>query len=266
MLTATLAALANKKRLNHAYLLVGAEAENQSILLAQALNCTALSAAGQPCGLCHFCRNTASGVFSDFHYIKPEKNTISISIMRDLQNKAVLTAYEGGNKIFIIKEAETMTDAAANSLLKILEEPPIDTFFILISQNPDKLLPTILSRCQLIAFGERVSAALDEGLIATYAVSAEEFLKRLPEEKLWRVISAGKEFDKDRERLVNYFALLVRLFHKYLRGEMMLPFTREKALSSAIMLEMAIDYLRRNINQKLLSDVIFLRLWQNCEK
>jgi DNA polymerase-3 subunit delta' len=266
VLTSSLAALAAKKRLNHAYLLTGAEADTQAILLVQALNCTALSAEGQPCGSCHFCRNTASGVFSDFHYIKPEKNTISIAVMRDLQNKAALTAYEGGNKVFIIAEAEAMTDAAANSLLKTLEEPPADTFFILISQNPDKLLPTILSRCQLITFGERTSGSLDEQIIAAYAVSAEEFLKRLPEEKLWRVVSAGKEFEKDRERLVNYFALLVRLFHKYLRGEMMLPFTREKALSSAIMLEMAIDYLRRNINQKLLSDVIFLRLWQNCEK
>lgn len=88
----------------------------------------------------------------DLHLITPEKNRIKIDQLRELKRKIFLYPAEGKAKVVIIDPAESMTDTAANALLKILEEPPADTYFILISAQPMRLLPTIRSRCQTLGF------------------------------------------------------------------------------------------------------------------
>ena len=77
------------------------------------------------------------------------QGSIKVSEIEKVQKKSALKAYLGGNKVFIFWGAETMMSQTANKLLKILEEPPANTYFILITSNIQAILPTIISRCQI---------------------------------------------------------------------------------------------------------------------
>ncbi|MBI79444.1 MAG: hypothetical protein CMQ51_03375 [Gammaproteobacteria bacterium] len=86
----------------------------------------------------------------DLYWIYPkEKKIISIDQIRNCIESVSLSSHQGGNKVVIIDTADYLTSASANSLLKILEEPPDDTYIILLSLNASSLLPTIRSRCQV---------------------------------------------------------------------------------------------------------------------
>jgi len=90
----------------------------------------------------------------------PRANTIKINSIRDIRREASLTAFDKGKKVFIIIDAEKMSDEAANALLKTLEEPHQDTLLILLTSKPDLLLRTIISRCQLIHFDSLTDEAV----------------------------------------------------------------------------------------------------------
>ncbi|NTU67942.1 MAG: DNA polymerase III subunit delta' [Chlorobiaceae bacterium] len=94
-----------------------------------------------------------------------------------LQQKASLAPREGGRKVFIISQAERLHPSAANKLLKLLEEPPAHVIFILVSSRPESVLPTIRSRCQLIAF-QRVKPLELEAWISNNAPGIDETEQR----------------------------------------------------------------------------------------
>lgn len=99
------------------------------------------------CNNCRVCRNIEKQVYPDIHYIEPiETDSISISQIREMISQAVESGYEGRKKVFIITDVNRLRKETANSLLKIIEEPPKDTYFILLSYSLN-VLPTILSRC-----------------------------------------------------------------------------------------------------------------------
>lgn len=146
-------------RLPHAMLFAGPEGvgkENFAVALAQSLLCTDPDAQGEPCGECRHCHLLYTGNHPDFQMISPEEggksSEIKIDMIRRLTNGANLTAQSGGYKVIIVKPAERMNKAAANSLLKTLEEPVARTLLMLLSDHPSRLLPTIRSRCQRFAF------------------------------------------------------------------------------------------------------------------
>lgn len=145
-------ALANL-RVTHAYLFAGPKGigkEFTAIQLAKALNC--LEESADSCGQCRSCRKFASGNHPDFKIIRPIENSITIEQIRGLQKDLVYKPYESEWKIYIIDNADLMTLEAANSLLKTLEEPPHYAVIIMITSRKDGLLPTIISRCQLLQF------------------------------------------------------------------------------------------------------------------
>lgn len=147
-------ALVNQ-RVSHAYLFVGAKGIGKEFVARQfavALNC--LNEEQNGCGTCRSCLKFQSGNHPDFQIIRPIANSIVIEQIRNLQKDLVYKPYESRWKIYIVDEAEKMTLEAANSLLKTLEEPPQYAVIILISSQKDALLPTILSRCQLIQFSK----------------------------------------------------------------------------------------------------------------
>jgi len=80
----------------------------------------------------------------------PKANFIKVNSIRELRREAALTGFLGGKKVFILSQADRMNTEASNSLLKTLEEPPGDTLIILTTARKEQLLPTIISRCQLI--------------------------------------------------------------------------------------------------------------------
>ncbi|MHB9145234.1 MAG: DNA polymerase III subunit [Symbiobacteriia bacterium] len=133
----------------HAYLLTGASAESLAelgLFLAQSLVCERRP--GGPCGACSACRKVAEGNHPDVQQVRPSGASLKLQQMHDLQQQAWLRPTEAAGKVFIIHAAESMTVEAANSLLRILEDPPGEATFVLLSPQPQQLLPTILSRCQ----------------------------------------------------------------------------------------------------------------------
>lgn len=138
-----------------------------AIALAQALNCPVET--GEGCGSCGTCRRIAhveEGKIeegehkgdvreythhADVHIIVPGREEIRIDEVRVLRQRAARRPFEGRTSVFIIDPAERMTVEASNALLKTLEEPPPTTCIVLIASDPDALLPTVRSRCRLVA-------------------------------------------------------------------------------------------------------------------
>ncbi|WP_115718625.1 DNA polymerase III subunit delta' [Gallaecimonas mangrovi] len=134
-------------RLAHAYLLTGPNGVGKGQLadvLAQHLLCKN----GVACGQCHSCQLFAAGTHPDFHRVVPEKGAIRVDAIRALIGPVYGAALMGGAKVVVMNEADALNINAANALLKSLEEPPDNTFWLLTSSQPGQLLPTILSRCQ----------------------------------------------------------------------------------------------------------------------
>lgn len=140
-------------RVAHAYLFTGPAGVGKTdaaLAFARALNCR--DGSGDACECCPSCRKAAAGAHPDIHLVAPAGSTLKIEQMRELQKTAWLSPLEGRYKAFIVRDADRMTPEAANSLLKILEEPPGQAVFILVSSAPYALLPTIVSRCQQVPF------------------------------------------------------------------------------------------------------------------
>lgn len=140
-------------RLPHALLFAGPAGVGKRHLadiLAMALLCEQRSAEAVPCGRCHACRLFASGNHPDYLHLRPEeeKRTIGVDQIRDLAAFIALKSHYGTHKVVVVEPADVMTIAAANALLKTLEEPTPGSFLILCSDQPASLLPTIRSRCQ----------------------------------------------------------------------------------------------------------------------
>lgn len=151
-----------------AYLFAGPSGVGKRLValcMAQHLLCDATEDA--PCGQCRHCVRIASGAHPDVFVVAPADDSsseeIAIDQIRALQGSLQFHALEGARKVAIIDRADRMHPAAANACLKILEEPPSRTHFLLLSAAPHRLLPTIRSRCQTIHFGP-----LDMNVIATH--------------------------------------------------------------------------------------------------
>jgi len=140
--------------------------------LAQALNCDGPEL---PCGQCRSCQRILEGKHADVTPIGLDSRTeIGIDDIRWLQRLANLPPYEGKYKVFIIDEAEYLSTEAANSLLKILEEPPQRVVWLLLAAEEEHLLPTIISRCQRLELKPVPSEQVQEVLVNSYNVNADK--------------------------------------------------------------------------------------------
>ncbi|MCW8858373.1 MAG: DNA polymerase III subunit delta' [Deltaproteobacteria bacterium] len=141
----------SKNRIAHAYLFEGPDGIGKRLMalaFARALLC--LKSTG--CGDCPACRKVDHNNHPDVHLLDAEETTIKIDQVRSLQQELSLRPLEGKDKICLIDGAEQLTPGAANALLKTLEEPQPNTLIILLTSHPEKLLPTICSRCQRLPF------------------------------------------------------------------------------------------------------------------
>ena len=140
---------------------------------------------------------------SDIGMIVPYKNSILIEAVRALETEANFRPYEGAARIFIINNAEklnTAKDNSANALLKTLEEPASTTYIFLITSRPDALLPTILSRCQMIRFAP-LEAKQIEGFLEgakQFAIADAELLSKFANGSIGRALQM--DVGKFRER------------------------------------------------------------------
>jgi DNA polymerase-3 subunit delta' len=130
--------------------------------LAQELLCTADL---RPCGICRACRLVASGRHPDLYWISPEKGSLKIAQVRDLTRQLSLSPMEGPWQIAVLDQFELATAGAANALLKTLEEPPPNVMLALLAQQAEALLPTIVSRCQIISLRPIPRPTIEQALI-----------------------------------------------------------------------------------------------------
>jgi DNA polymerase III delta' subunit len=128
----------------------GVGKKSLAFMLAQAINCE--RGTGDACGECATCVAISGRRLPDVWEIEPEGQVIKIEQMRTVRQAAYVRPMVSRKRVFIIDDAEKMTDEASNSLLKILEEPPLFSHIILISSNHHLILPTIKSRCRILQF------------------------------------------------------------------------------------------------------------------
>jgi DNA polymerase-3 subunit delta' len=147
-------------RLPHALLLVGPRGIGKrwlGRLLAEALLCANPLPDGRACGVCQDCRLSAAGSHPDLRRVVPDSESksgeIGIAAVRAMTEWASLTAGRGARKQVVIDPADRLNAAAANALLKTLEEPPGALLLCLVAEQPERLPATIRSRCQLIRLG-----------------------------------------------------------------------------------------------------------------
>jgi DNA polymerase-3 subunit delta' len=147
-------------RLPQAYCFAGPSGigkRTTALALAQAVNCLAPVAGGtgadDACGACVACHKIGGGLHPDVVEVRPEgKTVITIDQVREVTGRATLRPYEGRRPVWILDPADLMQEPAANALLKTLEEPAGASLFVLVTAAPSALLPTILSRCQVVRF------------------------------------------------------------------------------------------------------------------
>jgi DNA polymerase-3 subunit gamma/tau len=148
-ITQTLKNAIEQNRLAHAYLFVGPRGTGKTStarILAKALNCVK-GPTVHPCGACDVCREIAQGNSLDVLEIDGASNN-GVEQVRELRENVRFAPTRGKYKIYIIDEVHMLTSAAFNALLKTLEEPPEHVKFVFATTEPQKVLPTILSRCQ----------------------------------------------------------------------------------------------------------------------
>ena len=166
-------------RLAHAYLLVGPDGVGKrltALTLAKAMNCLAPPEPGEACEGCPSCLKTNSSNHADVVRIEPDGDFIKIDQVRELQRQLRFRPLEGGRRICILDSADRLNEAAANALLKTLEEPPAETHLFLVTARPHRLLPTILSRCQWVKFKPLSRSHLAQILRSVSSLSEEQAL------------------------------------------------------------------------------------------
>lgn len=161
-------------QVRHAYCILGpANVGKMTLALgfARALLCTADDPLARPCEACAACRKTAGGFHPDLRLIAPaaEASVLSVELIRDsVVREAALSPLAGQRKVFIIENMHLATPAAANALLKTLEDPPATVVIILLTERREALLPTILSRCQVISLRPLAHEQIEQDLRARF--------------------------------------------------------------------------------------------------
>lgn len=137
--------------LSHAYIINGEYGSGRQTIasaLAKTIQCQSKTDDTDACGVCTSCKQAESHNHPDIKYITHDKTSISVNDIREqLNNDISIKPYSSEYKIYIIPDANKMTEQAQNALLKTIEEPPVYAIIILLTENCDSLLPTIRSRC-----------------------------------------------------------------------------------------------------------------------
>lgn len=197
-------------RLSQAYLFVGPPRVGKTTLavyLARALNCLNPDAA--PCGECAACRRIGQNLHPDVRIIDNEGDRIKIAQIRELQREMALSPFEGRWRVYILCDFQQATVEAANCLLKTLEEPPPKVVMVLTTTQAEMLLPTIISRCQVLSLRGLPVAQVQQALCAYWGVEREQahLLASLSQGRMGWAIAASRDDTMLRSREKYFVAL-----------------------------------------------------------
>ncbi|MFX3959975.1 DNA polymerase III subunit delta' [Streptococcus suis] len=258
-----------QRRLAHAYLFSGDFVSfDMAIFLSQSLFCQEKEGV-LPCQKCRSCRLIEANEFSDLTVIVPQGNVIKTDTIRELVKNFSQSGFESNKQVFIIRDAEKMHANAANSLLKVIEEPQSAIHIFLLTNQEEAVLPTIKSRTQIIGFPKNIPAMErmleEEGLLKTQAnllaqlVSSQEEARKLAENKNFLdLMGQAKKFTD---------LLLVEPTRAYLQVGILVSLAVEKAeqgrlfdLLSLILSEKMME--SANVREKMDAVLKAKKMWQ----
>lgn len=202
--------------LRHAYLFTGPSGIGRRTLavrLAQALNCPQPAAPGEPCRECRTCSQIERMQYADLTVIQAEQygGVLKVDQVRELLRSVALSPYEGRYRVALFLNFENANPNAANALLKTLEEPPPQVILALTAESAESLLPTIVSRCEVLRLRPLPIELVSQGLQARWGLSPEQA-------QLLAHISSGRpgmalRFHREPERLEQRQVVLNDLLH-----------------------------------------------------
>lgn len=203
----TLTSALNQRRIAPAYLFCGPRGTGKTSsarILAKSLNCIAQDhPTPNPCGICETCRSITNGSALDFIEIDAASNT-GVDNIRELIERAQFAPVQCRYKVYVIDECHMLSTAAFNALLKTLEEPPSNVVFILATTDPQRVLPTIISRCQKFDY-RRIPL---EPMIAHLRKIADQEAIAINDEALRLVAQVSQGGLRDAQSLLDQLSLL----------------------------------------------------------
>ena len=302
-----------KETMRHAYLFTGSPGlgrRSLALAFARSLNCSSPPAPGEFCGICRDCRQFAAMQHPDLNIIQAEKEggMLKVEQIRELRKSVLLSPYQAKYRIILLLRFQEANPSAANALLKTLEEAPSKVILLLTADNTEELLPTIVSRCEVLRLRPlpipRVESYLCEKgadeekakLLAHLSAGRPDYALRLLEDetsldfrnekldefaillKASRVerFSYAEKLAKDKETFRETLLLWLSLWRDVMlrvagdeesivnidRRELIENLAKKLSLAEAkkmlTTVENGIGQLKRNVNARLLAEVILL--------
>lgn len=173
------AAAKSENRLAHSYLFFGPDRIGKATLAEDFARLLFCEDETSPCGDCLPCKRVTSKIHTDVNWIEvggegdvgfSKSKSIGIDRIREIRNTINIKPFEGSQRLVVILGSEDMTLEASNALLKVLEEPPPNVFFLLLTANLSMILPTIISRCQMV----KIKKVSDE-FVKRYLIEKYQF-------------------------------------------------------------------------------------------
>ena len=201
-----------ENKVSSSYIFVGSEGTGKkltAIELTKAVNCLNLNKNLEACDNCHSCNEINKQCCPDLKIVESTKGSIKIEQIRNIRKEIELKPFRSKKKVYIIDQAEKMTIEASNCLLKTIEEPPYYAIIILVCSKIDPILPTIVSRCQIVNFGLINFLKIKEILlnkINNLEKDKAEIISKLAQGSIGKAfkLTADKEYFIRREEVLDY--------------------------------------------------------------
>ncbi len=234
-------------KLRHAYLLAGPQGVGRRTLalrFAMALNCTASETPGEFCGECRECRQILAMAHPDLSLLQPLEGhkDILIDQVRELQHTLALSPYSARYRIALLPDFQRATEEASNALLKTLEEPAEKVILLLTADALESLLPTIVSRCEVIRLRPSSIASTEAYLQSEHHLDPEQarLLAHLSGGRIGAAVRLAldpDELTQRREALESLLALLpaARTDRFHLADELTRPYDKAREKAGAIL-------------------------------
>lgn len=205
-----------ENKISSSYIFVGSEGTGKKLMaieFTKAVNCLKLNKNSEACEDCPSCNEISKQYSPDLKIIEPIKSSIKIEQIREMRKEIVLKPFKNKKKIYIIDKAEEMTLEASNCLLKTIEEPPYYAIIILICSKIDPILPTIVSRCQVVNFGLISSCKIKEFLLnknKNLEKEKAEIISKLAQGSIGCALKllSDKEYFIRREEVLDYLSAI----------------------------------------------------------
>jgi len=205
-----------ENKISSSYIFVGSEGTGKkltAIEFAKAVNCINFNKNSEACEDCQSCNEISKQCSPDLKIIEPIKSSIKIEQIREMRKEIGLKPLKNVKKIYIINIAEKMTLEASNCLLKTIEEPPYYAIIILLCSQIDSILPTIVSRCQIVNFGLIFSYKIREFLLNKnndLEKEKAEIISKLAQGSIGNAsrLLSDKEYFTRREEILNFLSAI----------------------------------------------------------